>query len=384
MDNEQVLAYIDAHQAEYVDLLGNLCALEATAYDKEELDRMVDFIAEYATDAGFSVQRTPMQACGDFLTVDLNMGAPKHSVFLAHMDTVHQKGRFGSPAVRVENGRMIAPGAIDCKGGIAIALLCMKALRECGYDKHVRLILTSDEEVSNVLGGEAEMAFFRERVQGFSYALNCETTKRGEAVVSRKGILRYEVTVQGSGGHAGIFYFEAKNPVVEAAHKILALEGSSSREGATFSCNVIRAGSASNVIPDSCTFSVDVRVSTRAEMEGADRLVREMVAKSYLGGTSAQITLLGHRPPMEKTARSVALLEHLSGISKSLGFGPLTSVCSGGGSDSAYTQLAGVTSLCGLGAEGDFCHTDREYAEIGSIARRAKLLATLLCEEVYI
>ena len=65
-------------------------------------------------------------------------------------------------------------------------------------------------------------------------------------------------------------------------------------------------------------------------------------------------------------------------LGREYGLEELAPIPSGGGSDSAYTQACGVTSLCGLGGCGDFCHSEREYLEIPSVARRAKLLAALL------
>lgn len=378
MKKEVAFQKIEQQNGQAVQFLKEICSFEATAKEKAEIDRMADYIAACATDLGLYVKRTPFKQCGDFLTIDLDPAAAPGGVMLAHMDTVHPKGAFGSPAVRIEGDRMIGPGSIDCKGGIAIALLVMQALKACGYTKNVRLLLTSDEEISNVLGGEQEQAFFRESVRGFDYALNCETTEGNEVVVARRGIMRYEITVTGKGGHAGIHYFESCNPVVEAAHKIIALEANSKKDGVTYSCNVIRAGSVSNVIPDTCRFTVDVRLQTHAQAEEADALVREIAQGCHVPGTSATATRLGFRPPMEKNAQTDALFARLNEISLSLGNGALVPVCSGGGSDSAYTQAAGITSICGMGACGEFCHTTREYAEISSIAKRAKLIAALL------
>ena len=152
---------------------------------------------------------------------------------MAHMDTVFDKGVFGSPAVRREGNRVFGPGVIDCKGGIAIALLCMKALLDNGFDKHLRLVLTSDEEVSNVLGGEREQEFYRERSTGFPCAINCETTEGDQVVVARKAILKFKLDVKGVSGHAGKTVFTSKNAVVEAAHKIVALSQQSEPEGTT-------------------------------------------------------------------------------------------------------------------------------------------------------
>jgi glutamate carboxypeptidase len=74
------------------------------------------------------------------------------------------------------------------------------------------------------------------------------------------------------------------------------------------------------------------------------------------------------------------LFLHLKNISDKYSLGKLIPVESGGGSDSAYTQLAGVPSVCAVGATGDFCHTTREYANISSLTTRAKLLAAATVE----
>ena len=270
MKTATAFRWIDAQADRFVEFLAKICSFETPATEKAELDAMADCIADFAKGLGLSVRRTPFETCGDFLTIDLNEGAEKDSVFLAHMDTVHEKGRFGFPAVRTEGDRMIGPGTIDCKGGIAVALLALSALRESGYQKHARLILTSDEEVSNVLGGEREQVFFCESVQGFRYALNCEVAEEREVVVARKGIMRYKIEVQGKGGHAGIHYFECKNAVLESAKKIVELESHSAPDKCTYSCNVIQAGSVSNVIPDRCSFT-NCTVSSGLPMGQANR-----------------------------------------------------------------------------------------------------------------
>ena len=196
---ENIFKYIECEKDKYTDFLCDICSFEARAYDKATIDKMNDFMAEYAKREGFSVTRTKMEKCGDFLSIDMNEGAEKGCVFLAHTDTVHEKGVFGENAVTRTEDKIIAPGAIDCKGGIAISLLAMKALREKGYKKHLRLILTSDEEISNVLGGELEQEFFKTQCQGFPYAVNCETTEKYEVVVSRKVILRFRIEIKGTG-----------------------------------------------------------------------------------------------------------------------------------------------------------------------------------------
>ena len=381
MNWKQIEAFITQHQNEYLDFLYRICSYEARAYDKETLDAMVVYIAEFAKSKGFSVTRKPMVACGDFLTIEINPGATKACLFQAHMDTVHDKGACGNPPVQDTGDRFIGPGVIDCKGGIAIALLTMKALLENGYNRHVRLILTSDEEISNILGGAEEIAFIQEQAKGFPCAINCETAEGDEVVLGRKGIVKYRLQVQGIGGHSGKKYFEAKNAILEAAHKIIALHGESQPGGTTYSCNVIQAGNAPNSIPDSCTITVDIRALTPEAIQIAKDTVERIAGTSYIGDTHCIAELLSIRPPMVRTPETQALFEKILAACHKYDLGSLTPKETGGGSDSCYTQAAGVTSICGFGASGRYQHTNQEYLDKPSVALRAKILSAYLLEE---
>ncbi len=372
---------VEANKDRYTDFLCKICSFEARAYDKDTIDQMVDYITEYAKGEGFCVKRKKMQKCGDFLVIDINEGKEKSCMFMAHTDTVHDKGIFGEPAVKIEGDKMYGPGVIDCKGGIAIALLAMKALYENGFDKHVRLVLTSDEEVSLELGGKEEVEFFEQSALGFPYVINCETAVNDQVVISRKGILTYQLDIKGVGGHSGARYFVCKNAILEAAHKIVALHQKSEVGGTTYSCNVVSGGKVSNVIPDACTVIVDVRVVKMQDVEKAKSQVYEIANTEFIEGTSCSIKVLNQRPPMEKNEQTQELFEKLKKVCHENDLGTLTPIESGGGSDAAFTQLAGIPTICGLGGSGEFFHTIKEYINIDSIPLRAKILSAFCISE---
>jgi glutamate carboxypeptidase len=81
---------------------------------------------------------------------------------------------------------------------------------------------------------------------------------------------------------------------------------------------------------------------------------------------------------MEKHPQTFALLDKLLGICHKYNLGTLTPIEAGGGSDSCYTQAAGIPSLCGMGASGGLQHTPNEFLTIASIPLRAKILAGFL------
>ena len=322
-----------------------------------------------------------MEKCGDFLIIDINSGKEKSCMFMAHMDTVHEKGVFGNPAVKVEGDKIYAPGIIDCKGGIAIALLAMKALYENGFDKHVRLVLTSDEEVSLELGGDEEIDFIQQSALGFPCVINCETAVKDEVVISRKGILTYQLDIKGVGGHSGEHYFACKNAILEAAHKIVALHQKSVVGGTTYSCNVVNGGKVTNVIADACSVFVDVRVVTMEDKDKANEQVYEIAKTEFVKGTSCTVKLLNQRPPMEKNAQTMELFEKLIKVCHENDLGTLTPIESGGGSDAAFTQLAGIPTICGFGGSGELFHTIKEHINVNSIPLRAKILSAFCIGE---
>ena len=382
MDKQKVFSCIEENSNKYTDFLYNICSFEATAYDKEEIDRLIDYVKAYAEKEGMTATVSHFDNCGNFLTVDINpQSKEKGAYFLAHADTVHKKGVFGTPAVKIDGDKLIGPGAVDCKGGIAVALLTMKALKDNGYKKHARLVLTTDEEVSNVLGKEKEFQFFADSSKGFPYAINCEVTEKNEVTVSRKGILKYQVEIKGKGGHSGIHYFDSVNPIIEAANKIIALHSLSDKETATYSCNIINAGTAENVIPESCIFNVDIRYNRLKDLETVKNNFTQIINKSFIGGTTSTIIKENSRLPMEKRDETLKLFDKLNKLSIENHLGELTAVDSGGGSDSAYTQKAGVLSICGMGPEGYLYHTNKEYVLIPTIKKRAKLICALLIED---
>ena len=84
---------------------------------------------------------------------------------------------------------------------------------------------------------------------------------------------------------------------------------------------------------------------------------------------------------MEKNDETLRIFEGLLDVCKKYDLGRLTPIESGGGSDSCFTQKAGLPSICGMGGCGGFCHTDREYLEISSFSLRAKILATFTADD---
>ncbi len=370
---------IEEYKEKYIDFWKEICLFETNSRDKKRINELNGFIESFAKKDGFSVKRYPFERAGDYMVIDLNPGAEKSYLFIAHTDTVFENGVFGKEIVRINDGKMYGPGVIDCKGGIAMALLIMKAFSDLGYKNNLRLILVSDEEVDNALSGGG-IDVIKENAKGYIGAFCCEVGKEGEALVGRKGILRYTYEITGRAAHSGIDYFVGINSIYEASKKIIAFQEKSRKDGPTYSCNIINAGTVPNIIPEKCSFTVDIRFKNYAEKNEALEAVKTISETDFIGGTKCNLIKLGERDPFVYTDANMALFSKVKEIGKTYGLEELTPAENGGGSDAAYSGAVGVPTICGIGTTGDFCHTVKEYANIDSLVKRAKMLSGVIFE----
>ena len=200
----------------------------------------------------------------------------------------------------------------------------------------------------------------------------------GDIVSARKGTLDLRLTVHGRAAHAGVEPEKGRNAILAAAHQVVALQALNGR-WADVTCNVgvIHGGTRPNVVAETVTLEVDLRSSTRADLEAAEREVRSIAMTDHVPDVTTTIEEMGRHWPMEKLAASVRLVDQAVGLADRLGFS-LRDATTGGASDANTTAGLGVPTLDGLGPVGGDDHAPGEYLEVDLIAPRTTLLALLL------
>jgi glutamate carboxypeptidase len=379
---QEVFNRVDSHYEEFKQFWIDISNIESFSTDKSGVDKVASHIRQFSSERNFQVKERAFENSGPCLSIFTDEKSKLPGVaLLAHMDTVHEKGKFGSPPVKVDDEYIYGPGVCDCKGGIAVALLAMQVLKEIGYNKRsLKLILTGDEEVSNSLSGRGSIDFICDEVRGCAAAINCEGGEEGKVTVGRKGIHKLRIDVKGKASHAGSAYFEGASAIKEAAYKIIEIEKASNMEKVTYNCGLIQGGEVANTVPPHCSFVLDIRYINQSDLEEAMRHIETIVAHSYIPGTSATITELGRRLPMELKEENIRLFEQISNTSRKYKLEPVEKVFKGGGSDSAYTVLAGVPSVDSLGTIGTGIHTIHESSTLDSLTSRAKLVVATILE----
>lgn len=300
-------------------------------------------------------------------------------LMMAHMDTVFREGDAAKRPFRIENGRLYGPGVVDDKGGIALGISALKILAELGFKDFavVTLLLNSSEEI----GSPGARALIEETAKAHDLVLNLEPGRPADGLVTnRKGSGKAYVTVKGKSAHAGVAPESGRNAAVELAHQVLGLGGLGDKDkGTTFNFTVLKAGTASNIIPEDAEGVADVRVRTADEFDRVERDLKEKSKAQLIPDAVVTTRLERNFPPMPKNDATDALAARAQEIYGEIGR-KLTLEGSGGAADSSIAAGAGVPAIDGLGIVGGDIHTPNEYGEEGSVAPRLYLLTRLIME----
>ena len=362
----------------YFCLLKDVCLMETPSGNVENINKLVDFLESFARENGYETERFPFETSGDFLLIKSSENSTEKPVLMmAHMDTVHPVGAFGKEIVTYEGNRMYGPGVMDCKGGIATAFCVMECLKN-SVKRPIYLLLTSDEEVSGRFSREKGYEIIMDTAKKSVAVLNMEPGIYDGVTVGRKGILKMRVEITGIPAHAGSAYFNGASAIREAAHAILEIEGMSEIDGLTYNCGIIRGGYSANVVPGECMMEVDIRVRTEEEMEFAENKMYEIAQNSVIKNTKRKVSVITKRPPMKVTDENLDLFKKWNESAKRIGLPEFKTTIRGGGSDAAYTVLAGVPTLCSCGTVGFNEHTKKEYLDLSSFEDRVSLLCELI------
>lgn len=369
---------IEELEEKYLGVWAEVCRIESPTEYKEGVDRVGQYFMEKAEAYGWSIQVLKQPVSGDCICITMNPESGERPVvFSSHMDTVHPVGLFGEEPVTWDEEKIYGPGVVDCKGGAVAALYAMEALHSVGFAKRpVMLILQSDEENGSRTSEKQTVQFICKQAEHAIAFLNGEGYAPGQAVVSRKGICKYEFEVTGRSVHASGCCSGA-SAICEAAYKIVELEKQKNPEGITCSCGLIRGGTAENTVPDKCVFTADFRFANEEEMHTVEELVQQIAEQTTVEGTSCQVRLKSRRCAMVRNEKNRKLLEQINQVFEEAGIPTLEESHRRSGSDAADVTAYGIPCLDGFGVEGLGIHRRQEWAYIRSLKESAKRMATV-------
>jgi glutamate carboxypeptidase len=371
---------VEARYPRFVAELESLVNIDCGSYTPAGVNLVADAVAGSLVELGASVERIPHRPdAGERLLGDLVIGRRDDQgpriLLIGHMDTVFEEGTALARPFRVDGGRALGPGASDMKGGLLAGLHALAALDAIGLRPAITFVANPDEEIGSPFSGP----HIRRLAAEHDAALVLEGARaNGDIVSARKGIADLEVTLAGRAAHAGIEPEKGRSAILEAAHKVIALEKLNGRwPSVTLNTGVIRGGTRPNVVAERCSLEVDLRAAIVSEFEAASAEVERIASDTTVDGVQATIRRIASHPPMEKTPSIARLADLARDIASELGFA-LHDTATGGASDANTTAAAGLPTLDGLGPVGGDDHSADEWLDLESVVPRMTLLAALM------
>lgn len=273
--------------SEYIELLRQIIRIPSHSGEEKAV---ADLIRSFLEKKGCKVHR-----CLDNLWIESESAAAGKPTLLlnAHLDTVKPSDAYSFDPYcgRLENGRILGLGSND-DGGSLVSL--MHAWFElASHEQPYRLIFsaTAQEENSGPDGFDAvkgEWGDVRLGVIGEPTGM--------QMAVAEKGLMVLDCTAHGKTGHAA--REGGVNAIYEAMSDIEWIRSFNFPKVSPFlgpvkmSTTIISAGSAHNVIPDACSFTVDVRPNGEYSNEEILSVIRqnlksEVKARSMKNKSSA-------------------------------------------------------------------------------------------------
>ena len=374
---ENAFAYIDAHRSEMLKMWEDLVMTPSGSANKADVDAIIAKAADILTGMGGKTRIKEFTDAGNALVSEFGDCENKpFVVFVGHLDTV-----FSDPEetkkrpFTIKDGTAYGPGVLDMKGGITIAIHALQALQSVNFDKYaVKVIIAGDEEVGHKYSAFGDFAM--KEAKGAAAAFNFETGFMDDSLVlARKGVYCFAMEAFGRGAHVGNAPEEGRSAIKE----LLDIEALTDwSKGLNLNVGVIEGGTVHNSAPAYAKMIVDMRFTDPAMLEAMKAKFQEINDKVYVDGVTCKMTPVSLMQPMVELESSKELFELVKKVYEQEGFGSPKAITVGGGSDSAYTTMVGVPTVCAMGVKGGRNHTVDEFANVESLFMRAKLMCAVM------
>ncbi|MBB6431220.1 M20/M25/M40 family metallo-hydrolase [Algisphaera agarilytica] len=352
---------------------------------------LVEALESLADAWGLATTRLPVKGQADQLLVTHVVGDDLPWIlFDSHLDTVAVEGMTIDPfSGDVGDGKVWGRGSCDTKGTGAAMLWAMKQAVAGQGDRalphNLALLFSVDEEVS--MQGVA--SFVKNDLPSLGWwpaAVIVGEPTEHRPVIAHNGCLRWTLTTHGKACHSsvpheGVSAISAMVRVIDLIESryIPSLSAEHPLTGtAVCSINMIRGGSAPNIIPDRCTIQIDRRVvpgEDSAQAIADIHALLEPLGDSHPPIDFTQDVVVDH-PPFG-TEHNGALIDHLVPVLESLGLPKLT-LGAPFATHASYFDQAGIPAVVLGPGSPHTAHTKDEWVAVDQIERGVEVYRAIM------
>lgn len=294
-------------------------------------------------------------------------------VLLGHTDTVFPQNSPSQPFT-IKDGKIVGPGVIDMKGGIALIGDILGRLNE-SERKRIQVIFNDDEETGSI----ASKATLLELTKSAKVVLVFEPgLPDGAVVVSHGGIALYLLDVKGKAAHAGLEPEKGFSACTELSYKIVeAANLSNPLNNINVNPGIMEGGIKLNIVCEHASAQFDIRFRTPEQFSELERSLNKITEKVYSPhipadfSPTAKLTQLYKRLPFTEE-KSAKLFSLFSKVAQDLSL-PAKGQYVGYVTDASTVSGNNLEILAGLGPYGGGMHTAGEFLSIKHYDERLRL-----------
>lgn len=377
MSETEIGAWLATQRDAMVDLLREIVNIDSGSANKPGIDAVGAAISRFLQGHGLAIETLPQPRHGDCLRATIPGQARGNAggaiVLMGHRDTVFPDGEATRRPFSIRDGLAHGPGVADMKAGLVMNCFILAAFARCrGAPGPLVGLFTGDEEIGSPEG----RAVIEAEARGARVVFNAEPGRvSGNVVTGRKGGVFLSFRITGKAAHAGGNFTAGVSAIEELARKVQALHALTDLgRGITLNVGLVSGGQSVNTVAPWAAGEIDCRYADPADKDDLVARIAAIVGRSYVPGTSAELSVRGAFLPLTQTPAARRLFELYADAAAASGFhagGEFT----GGCADSGFTAAIGVPTLCGVGPVGGHAHTPEEFLRLDSLVPRAQACA---------
>ena len=398
---QRMIAAVDSEQERTVGMLAKWVGQNSGSLNSPGVEKVGTMLRSELEPLGFKVEWIDMKAAGrsgHIVARHSGNGRGKRLLLIGHLDTVFEPDSSFQRWERQGN-RGIGPGSGDDKGGMAVMVAALRAMKTAGTLKaaDITVVLTGDEEdagdpIEVTRGPLIRAGKWADVALDFEGLAQKDGKDMGS--IARRSSDSWTLIVSGRTGHSSGVMHPEYGAIYEMARIIDAFRRELGEDKLTYNVGLVGGGATAemdagrirldatgktNIIAAVAVARGDLRAISQEQIDRTKAKMQAIVAQS-LPATTAQISFdKGGYPPMAPTEGNRALLARLNRVNADMGLeqmGELDPMDRGAGDISFVAK--DVDGLVGLGPAGSGSHAPGESVDIASIFKQAKRAAILM------
>lgn len=376
---------------EPINLAQNLVRIESVSQEQGE-GRIAQFIANYFIDHQISVEWQEVAPNRANLIAEVKgaLGEGPCLLLNGHMDTVPIGSGWKYPPLggEIVNNRLYGRGASDMKGALAAMMYTAKmvALFASHLYGKLKLLFVVDEEQDNA-GIKKWIEHYQSEGEMVDFAVVGEPTGLNISL-GHRGVAAYRVEIRGKACHAAVaekginaIYLGAEIiQKIEQKNRELAKIQDPDLGSPALSVGKIQGGLSPNVIPESCSFEVDVRTLPDFPLERMRVILEEAILEVRKNRNHdfeySLVQCIPYLPP-SKVSKELKIVDLLS---RSIGdvpgelptFSPFPASC-----EASFLVEAGIPTLIFGPGKIEEAHSANEFVSITEVVAAGRIYSLL-------